>query len=173
MFQSAIDHMATWPASLSLADGDKADCPLIFVNRQFETLTGYALERTVGQNCRFLQSEETDPEEIARIREAVAARRAVESLLVNRKADGSRFHNFLVVLPIRTHGGRTLFIGAQHEFDDAEAVAEAHREADRAEGGFVRRRENAELLRVSLRMRAEAAQMLVQAYLVRDEALRR
>eukprot|EP00913_Durusdinium_trenchii_P007639 g7176.t1 len=40
--------------SVSIADPQLPDCPLIAVSEGFCELTGYARERIVGQNCRFL-----------------------------------------------------------------------------------------------------------------------
>ena len=49
---------------VSLADPDQEDMPLVYVNKAFETITGYTLAETVGKNCRFLQGNEHDQAEI-------------------------------------------------------------------------------------------------------------
>ena len=56
---------------VSLADPDQEDMPLVYVNKAFETITGYTLAETVGKNCRFLQGNEHDQAEIKQLREAI------------------------------------------------------------------------------------------------------
>lgn len=172
MLADAMEHLAGWPTAVTLADADAEDCPLLFANAGFEALTGHAPGAVTGRNCRFLQAAETDRAEVARVRDAIRARQPVEACLLNRRADGSIFHNFLMLAPIRLGGGRTLFVGAQHEFDLAAARAE--RAAARGFEGFEARRTllaarigAAELGLNSVRMRSEAVRMLVQTYVQR------
>ena len=41
---------------ITIADATLPDQPLIYVNKQFEELTGYSFDEVVGgKNCRFLQ----------------------------------------------------------------------------------------------------------------------
>ena len=39
----------------AVADPTHQDCPLVYVSRGFEELTGYPREFSLGRNCRFLQ----------------------------------------------------------------------------------------------------------------------
>ena len=41
--------------SLSIADAQAPDCPLIAINDAFTKMTGYTNEAVLGKNCRFLQ----------------------------------------------------------------------------------------------------------------------
>lgn len=44
---------------VSLADPDQEDLPLVYVNKAFETITGYTLAEVVGKNCRFYRVRNT------------------------------------------------------------------------------------------------------------------
>ena len=46
---------------VTVADCSLPDMPLIYVNRAFETLTGYSAQEALGKNCRFLHAG--DPEQ--------------------------------------------------------------------------------------------------------------
>ena len=47
------------------------DQPLVYVNAAFEELAGFPAAEVLGRNCRFLQSPDTDPAAVARIRAAI------------------------------------------------------------------------------------------------------
>ena len=46
--------------SITIADSTVPNCPLIFVNPAFETLTGYSKEGMLSKNCRYLQGTDRD-----------------------------------------------------------------------------------------------------------------
>ena len=83
-----------------LTDPWQEDNPIIYVNRAFEILTGYAYDAAVGRNCRFLQHEGTNPEAVKKLRDAIAANTDATVVLSNQRSDGSQFLNALVVSPI-------------------------------------------------------------------------
>ena len=62
----------------------------------------------LGRNCRFLQGEGTDTEEVQRLRDALAAEppRAVTVRLLNFCYDGTPFWNSLHVAPVRNAAGQ-------------------------------------------------------------------
>jgi len=64
-------------------------------------------------NCsRFLQGSGTDPVEISKIRQALAAGSNYCGRILNYKKDGTPFWNLLTVAPIKDEDGRVLkFIG--------------------------------------------------------------
>ena len=78
----ALDEDATWvgmlaqtteslPFALICADMFEPGAKLVHVNAAFERLTGFAAEEAVGTNCRFLQGEETEQEEVQKLVEAM------------------------------------------------------------------------------------------------------
>jgi PAS domain-containing protein len=69
------------------------DNPVVFTNNAFLDLTGYALDKILGRNCRLLQGAETDDEAISALRGAVAEREAIAIEILNYRRDGSVFWN--------------------------------------------------------------------------------
>ncbi|WP_218916679.1 PAS domain-containing protein [Sphingomonas taxi] len=103
---------ATLPMAVS--DPTLPDDPIIYVNAAFERLTGYAADEIVGRNCRFLQGPATDPDDVARLRDAIAARRRIEIDLLNHRRDGTAFWNRLTVAPVfGDDGALTYFVASQ------------------------------------------------------------
>ncbi|NNF29329.1 MAG: response regulator [Gemmatimonadetes bacterium] len=84
-----------------IADGGLPDIPLVYVNAEFERMTGYSLDEVVGRNCRILQGPDTDPADVARMRSAIADQTPIDLTLRNYRKDGSAFWNHLRILPVR------------------------------------------------------------------------
>jgi len=102
--------------SISLVDARRPDAPIIYVNRGFEVLTGYAREDVVGRNCRFLQGPDSDPQTVARIRTAVQRGESLIVDLLNYRKDGSTFWNRLSLAPVHDAKGElTHIIGIQSD----------------------------------------------------------
>ncbi len=109
---SAISVLTRTP--MLLADPDQPDCPVVFCNDAFCDATGFSREEVLGRNCRFLQGPDTDPAAVARIRDAVEARRSVEQEIYNYRKDGSGYWNMLAIRPVRVAGGgREFLFGSQ------------------------------------------------------------
>lgn len=99
---------------VSLADPDQEDMPLVYVNKAFETITGYTLAEVVGKNCRFLQGKERDQIEVNKLREAIKDRKSVEVTLHNYRKNGELFYNHLLMSPLFDSNGNLLyFLGVQ------------------------------------------------------------
>jgi PAS domain S-box-containing protein len=99
---------------VSLADPDQEDMPLVYVNKAFETITGYTLAEVVGKNCRFLQGKEHDQAEVDKLREAIKNKKSVEVTLHNYRKNGELFYNHLVMSPLfDSHGNLLYFLGVQ------------------------------------------------------------
>ncbi|MDT0682373.1 PAS domain-containing protein [Roseicyclus sp. F158] len=113
----ALDHFSRSNLAMVISDPSRDDNPLVYVNRAFETLTGYTSTMVVGRNCRFLQGEDTEPEEVAKVARAIEAAEEVSVELWNYKADGTRFRNRLHITPVRDRDGTSnaCFIGLQAE----------------------------------------------------------
>lgn len=104
---------------ITLSDARREDSPLVYVNDNFATLTGYSRDDVIGKNCRFLQGEDTDPEAVAMIREAIRCGQATSCLLLNYRRDGSRFWNRFQLSPVRDKGGDVVaFLGIQSDVTD-------------------------------------------------------
>ncbi|WP_171070341.1 PAS domain S-box protein [Methylobacterium terricola] len=117
--------------AMIVTDPNLPDNPIVFANRAFLELSGYAAEELIGRNCRFLQGPDTDPADVARVRAAIAARRDVVVELVNHRRDGSAFVNELYVSPVfGPHGELLYFFGSQLDITRFQ-----ERDADAASGG--------------------------------------
>lgn len=125
LLQQAINSSSI---SVTLADAQAPDMPLIYVNPAFETLTGYPAEEVLGKNCRFLHSHYKDQADLDRLRNALRAGEAVSVTLRNHRSDGSPFWNELHLSPLYSSEGElTHFLGIQQDVttlkDKATALA--------------------------------------------------
>ncbi|TNC09081.1 PAS domain S-box protein [Methylobacterium terricola] len=83
-----------------ITDPNLPDNPIVFANRAFQNLCGYDAAELIGRNCRFLQGPGTDPADVAKVRDAIAARRDVVVEILNYHRDGTPFRNELYVSPV-------------------------------------------------------------------------
>jgi len=114
------DMRANMPGGVvfCISDPEEKECPLIFVSKGFEEMTGFKEDYAVGKNCRFLQPplEDTNKavngEELRRLRHFcdVAGGRhhneAIVSLLLNERKTGERFFNLLHMQHLDVDGKR-------------------------------------------------------------------
>ncbi len=118
----AFRILAESPISMVLTNPHLDDNPIVYVNRAFERVTGYSASSAVGRNCRFLQGEDTDPEDVQRIRRALSDEVETTVDIVNYTAEGQRFLNRLLLTPIYDSAGElTHFLGIQKRLTDTEA----------------------------------------------------
>lgn len=106
-FESAL-------SGIVLADATRPNNPIIDVNPAFERITGYTRADVMGQNCRMLQCQNTDPATIAEIRAGMTALREISVTILNQRRDGTPFWNELLIAPIfDPDGDLTHFVGIQ------------------------------------------------------------
>jgi diguanylate cyclase (GGDEF)-like protein/PAS domain S-box-containing protein len=104
------------PNGLIMVDARKPDMPIVFANPAFSRITGYPSYEILGQNCRFLQGEDTDPEAVRQIREGLQQARRVDVALINYRKDGTPFWNRVTISPVLDATGMcTHFIGIQQD----------------------------------------------------------
>lgn len=122
--------MAQTRMAICLCDPNVDDLPIVFANRAFRRLTGYSDEEVIGRNCRFLQGPKTDPEPIARIRDAIANEDVVVVELLNYRKNGTTFWNALHLGPIYNDAGDLVyFFGSQWDVSDVRAARSEERHA--------------------------------------------
>lgn len=109
-------------SSIVIADAERPDLPLIYVNRGFIELTGYPEADILGQNCRFLQYTDSDETtcnynrpELEKLRHAIANRESANVVLRNYRQDGSLFYNELYITPVYERERLTAFVGVQND----------------------------------------------------------
>jgi len=111
---------------VTIADAKKPGFPLIYANRGFETLTGYAPDEIIGNSYRILQGNDTEQPGIDIVRAAVAKGEGCLVTLRNYRKDGSMFWNELSISPVYdADGNLTHYIGIQKDVT-ARTLLEQH-----------------------------------------------
>lgn len=102
-----------------IADAQQKDQPIIYANTAFTKMTGYEKDEVIGRNCRFLQSDDRDQEEIKKMRSAIDKGLACHVVLRNYRKDGSLFWNEVAITPVHNEEGQlTHFIGLLNDVTD-------------------------------------------------------
>ncbi|MEC0108287.1 ATP-binding protein [Paenibacillus taichungensis] len=106
-------------SSVTVVDATLPDFPLMYVNEYFSELTGYSAEESIGQNCRFLQGPDTDPETVQHIREVLNKQQSIKTEILNYTKHGQKFWNELNIDPIFDDSGECLFfVGIQYDISE-------------------------------------------------------
>jgi two-component system CheB/CheR fusion protein len=128
LFRQVLNAAET---SIVVTDARLPDNPIIYHNAAFERTSGYAASEIDGRNCRFLQGPETDPQAIAKIRDAIAHERSCRVTLLNYRKNGTSFWNDLALTPVHDAQGQlTHFVGVQNDVTDRKSVDSALRESE-------------------------------------------
>lgn len=116
LLSAAVSSSAT---GIVIADARKKDMPLVFVNPAFEAMTGYSAEEAIGHNCRFLQGDADNQDNLIILRQALKRGESCTVTLQNFRKDGRPFWNELHIAPIENHNGEiTHYIGLQTDVTD-------------------------------------------------------
>lgn len=112
-------------ASFVVTDPSIKDNPIIYSSPAFCKLTGYSKAEVEMRNCRFLQGEQTNLEEVEKIREAVKNNKPTSVCLLNYRKDGTTFVNNFFIAPLHDDDGVVAYyIGVQQNilsFEDYHA----------------------------------------------------
>jgi len=101
---------------IQITDPTREGNPLVYVNEGFERMTGFASEDVLGRNPRFLQGEAADPQQTARLREAIDAEEPVSLELRNVRQDGTPYWARIAVTPVYDDDGDLVnYIGIQQD----------------------------------------------------------
>ncbi|MBI2884228.1 MAG: PAS domain S-box protein, partial [Candidatus Methylomirabilis oxyfera] len=92
-----------------------------FVNPAFERMTGYTRDEVVGQTPRVLKSGQHDKRFYEHLWQTILSGEAFRGVLINRRKDGSLFHDEEVITPLRDpHGIITHFVAAGRDITERE-----------------------------------------------------
>jgi sigma-B regulation protein RsbU (phosphoserine phosphatase) len=137
LLERAIDATAE---GITISDALQPGNPVIFVNKGFERLTGYAAHEILGKNCRFLQGPQSDLYTVREVRQAIEQGIECTVELLNYRKDGTRFWNRLSITPLRDRSGRiTHFAGIQSDITELRETQEQLEAANRDLLRFERR----------------------------------
>ncbi|RZL96823.1 MAG: PAS domain-containing protein, partial [Variovorax sp.] len=109
IFFAAIE---TTRMPMLVTDPRLPDNPIVFVNRAFLSMSGYAHDEIIGQNCRFLQGSETSKTTVAAIRDAIRERKEISTEILNYRKDGSAFWNALYISPVYNQNKQLVYFFA-------------------------------------------------------------
>jgi len=113
IYEEAINAMN---AGVLITDPCKEDNPIVFCNQGFRELTGYEENEILGRNCRFLQGDDRDQQEIEKIRSILDSNTKGQVRLRNYRKDGTQFWNDLSLAPIKDEDGNVHhFVGIQRD----------------------------------------------------------
>lgn len=89
---------------------------IVYVNRAFTELTGYAPEDVMGKSPRFLQSTHTDPAVRARLSEALHAGKSCREVIYNHAKSGRGYWLDIRIVPLLDVRGQVAYFAAiQHD----------------------------------------------------------
>lgn len=112
-YERVLDVM---PVGVVLTNPRLKDNPIVYVNKAFLDLTGYAKNEVIYRNCRFLQGADRGQEEIEQLREAISRKESCCVTLRNYRKGGQLFWNRLTIAPIfDEHGELIYYVGVQED----------------------------------------------------------
>ncbi len=102
-----------------IADANRPDYPIIYVNPAVEKLTGYSAEEFLGRNPRFLYGDESNQPGLDEIRAALRSGGSCKTILRNFRKDGSAFWIDFMLSPVYDADGElSRFIGIQSDITE-------------------------------------------------------
>lgn len=78
----------------------EADQTILYVNSNFEKMTGYASSEAIGKKPNFLQGPKTDPVVRRKINQAIKETRSVEAEVFNYRKDGGLYLCSIEIIPV-------------------------------------------------------------------------
>jgi len=105
-----------------------------WANPAWSRLTGYASEEVIGQNPRFLKSGRQDQAFYAAFWRRILAGEVAQGDLVNRRKDGTLYHEHETITPLTDASGRiTHFIAIKQDITERLALEEQLRQSQKME----------------------------------------
>ncbi|WP_158976432.1 PAS domain S-box protein [Cellulophaga sp. L1A9] len=103
-------------SGIVICDARLPDLPIIYGNEAFIKMTGYEKIDFMGKNCRFLQGDDEDQNEIKLMAAAIQKGEDCRVVLRNYRKNGSLFWNDVSITPIYNNKKiLTHFVGVQND----------------------------------------------------------
>lgn len=120
------------PIGVTISDPTQPDTPIVYANDQFLEMTGYDEGEVLGRSFLFLQGEETDPEAVAELRDAIEDERPASVDVINYRKNGAKFWNKVDIAPVRDDDGTvTNYVGFQADITERKVREERLRVLNR------------------------------------------
>ncbi|MDP2397852.1 MAG: PAS domain-containing protein [Burkholderiales bacterium] len=100
--------------SILITDATK-DAKIVYANKAFKTLTGYAPSEVIGKTPRILQGAATDRKVIARLTDSLKRGGQFEGKAINYKKNGTPFIMYWRVLPVKVGNQIKVWVAIQRE----------------------------------------------------------
>ena len=102
-----VDYLQrTTPESQYLVgDAHDADCAIVACSGAWLERCGYGEDEVIGRGCRHLQGPETCARAVAAMGEAMGRDGQCATSLINYHADGSKFQNDFILVPLKSRDG--------------------------------------------------------------------
>jgi len=91
---------------------DKPGPKIVYVNKAFTDVTGFAPEEVIGKNPRILQGPDSDPETRAKIRAALEKNEPVRTVIVNYSKSGRKYWLDINIIPLKDRNGEVTHFAA-------------------------------------------------------------
>ena len=85
---------------------------IVYVNKAFETLTGYTESEVIGDTPRILQGNFTDADSLKRISKALQAKQPVRETLLNYGKNGRPYWLDINIIPLKNRLGKVTHFAA-------------------------------------------------------------
>lgn len=116
--------------SVTLANPNLPDCPLVGVSQGFQQMTGYTRSEILGQNCRFLNYGCPMPAKVRHeLRIATRTHKRFVGVLTNRRKNGEVFQNLLHMSSLRV-GNSMYLLGIQADVTHADVNLQEQKHMD-------------------------------------------
>lgn len=123
--------LETIPIAIVVADRSGA---IVYVNRAFETLTGYAAEEVLGRTPSILKSGRQPDEFYQELWSTIKTGRVWNAEVVNRRKDGTEFPARHIIVPVSDETGTiTHYIGFQEDLTALRQAQAQFQQAQRLE----------------------------------------
>ena len=93
------------PEGVVVCDAAASDCPVVYVNAAFATMSGYTSAQLMGANLRLLQGTDRQQESRQRMKEAIDKGEPCRVLIRNYRPDGALFWNEVQLQPLKNGDG--------------------------------------------------------------------
>ena len=104
---------------------------ILWVNRAFTHMTGYAGDEVIGRNPRILRSGEQDTAFYRLLWNTITAGEVWHGEIVNRKKDGSLYPEEMTIAPVRSQSGTiSHFVGIKQDISERKLAEKALQAAE-------------------------------------------